>query len=93
MSEDELFPNVRSLSPRAKWLQRHMLTVVKEDPVIVGETDQQGFTASAFYCMKDTVTTSQQDFAKIGQGPDEEGAAEDYAQKNGLQTWHGEDAP
>lgn len=88
MSEQpDLFPQARSLSPRARWLKRHMLEVVKEDPAIVGETDAHGFTASAFYCMRDTGIVAAQDFAKIGQGPDEEGCCLDYAQKNGLRSW------
>lgn len=96
MSDDELFPNTKSLSPRLQWLKRHSLICIAEDPALVGvECAETGDEASAYYCLRSDAEgcMQEQPLEKIGKGDDPDECCIDFAKRNGLKTWHTEARP
>lgn len=91
MTADDLFPEARSLSPRAAWMKRHMLICIAEDPALVGvESPETGDQAAPFYCLRSDAEgcMQEQPLDKIGRGDDPEGACAEFARLNGLRLWN-----
>jgi len=92
MSDADLFPDARSLSPLAEWKRRNFLLTVQEEPAIVGMVSpESGELCSAFYVLKDSNIYPSQDYDKIGRGDTEESAALDFCLRNGVRSWHAEE--
>jgi hypothetical protein len=88
MSADELLSVGESLSPMTKWMRKHSLVVVAEDPDMVGqESPETGFELAAYYCMKDDRMVSSQHLEKIGRGASPSDACLDWCLRNGVRSW------